>query len=40
MELGGSLPLTQLSSSGPYAEPDESTPFHSIQFRKLVLFPL
>jgi hypothetical protein len=31
MELGGSLPCSQEPSTGPYPEPDQSNPYHSLR---------
>jgi hypothetical protein len=35
MELEGSLPCLQGPSTGPYPEPDESSPYHSIRISKI-----
>jgi hypothetical protein len=35
MELGGSLPLSQENSTGPYPEPDQSSPYHYATSRKV-----
>jgi hypothetical protein len=32
MELEGSLPCSQESATGPYPEPDDSSPDHTILF--------
>jgi hypothetical protein len=37
MEPGGSLPCSQGPSSGPYREPDQSSPYHPIVSRRSIL---
>jgi hypothetical protein len=37
MEPKGSLPHSQQPSTGPYPEPDESTPPHSIYLRTILI---
>jgi hypothetical protein len=37
MEPGGSLPCSQELSTGPYPEPDQSSPYHPILFLKIHL---
>jgi hypothetical protein len=32
MQHEGSLPCSQEPATGPYSEPDESSPYHSILF--------
>jgi hypothetical protein len=32
MELGDSLPYSQKPATGPYPEPDESSPYHPVLF--------
>jgi hypothetical protein len=34
MEPEGSLPCSQEPSTGPYSEPDQSIPYHTILFLK------
>jgi hypothetical protein len=35
MEPEGSLPCLQGPSTGPYPEPDQSSPYHPIQLSKI-----